>query len=112
MAGRHTPQRLFDAGCPYYVVGKKGQEEKVPVPMTADGKPNAIFEREYDAYVSRLAEWCHSNNVHLLHLAWYGQDWAELNNGVQVRALPGYTYDAWYQAHTKPDRYWIEVRHR
>ncbi len=100
MAGRHTPQRLFDAGCPYYVVNTMGKAEKVPAPMTADGKPNAIFEKEYDAYVSRLAQWCRSNNVHLLHLAWYGQDWAELNNGVQVRSLPGYSYDAWYKAHT------------
>jgi hypothetical protein len=37
--------------------------------------------------------------VRLLHLAWYGQDWAELNHGKEIHALPGYSYGAWLKAH-------------
>jgi len=70
MAGRHTPARIFDDGCPYYTVGRYGGgegTEKVP--------------------------------VRLLHMAWYGQDWAELNNGIAVRNVPGYSYESWYDSH-------------
>jgi hypothetical protein len=104
MAGRHTPARIFDAGCPYYVVpgyGGRGGPDKVPVPMLPDGSPNTVFEEHYRAYVRRLADWCGRNDVRLIHLAWYGQDWAELNNGLEVRAVPGYTYDRWFDAHTR-----------
>jgi hypothetical protein len=104
MAGRHTPERVFNDGCPYYVVpgyGGRPGTDRVPAPMMADGAPNTIFEKHYRAYVTRLAEWCRRNDVRLLHLAWYGQDWAELNNGLEVRAVPGYSYDRWFDAHTR-----------
>lgn len=104
MAGRHTPERIFANGCPFYTVpGYRGRggPNKVPAPMQPDGSANAVFERHYDLYVEKLARWCHSNNVHLLHLAWYGQDWAELNHGKEVRALPGYSYNRWFAAHTR-----------
>jgi hypothetical protein len=102
MAGRHTPAWVFDKGCPFYT--KRSQEEgveKVPAPFTPDGSPNAIFEEHYEALVARLAAWCRKNQVHLLHLAWYGQDWAELNHGKEVRALPGYSFDNWLGAHKR-----------
>ena len=37
----------------------------------------------------------------MLHLAWYGQEWAELNHGKEVRAVPGYRYDRWLVAHKR-----------
>jgi hypothetical protein len=106
MAGRHTPERVFDQGARFYLAaaGRRagGDEgEKVPAPFLSDGSPNAVFEREYEQFVERLAEWCRANDVHLLHLAWYGQDWAELNHGKEVRALEGYSFDNWLRAHTR-----------
>jgi hypothetical protein len=97
MAGRHTPTRVFDAGSPFYMKGS----EKVPSPFYSDGRPNDVFERYWDEYVGRLAVWSRANGVKLLHLAWYGQDWAELNNGAEVRAVPGYTQTNWTNAHKR-----------
>lgn len=99
MAGRHTPARVFDAGCRYYL--SQSSREKVPVPFLEDGAPNPIFEREYEAYVKRLATWCRAHGVRLLHLAWYGQEWAELNHGAEVRALKGYSFANWLTAHRR-----------
>lgn len=98
MAGRHTPARVFEAGCRSYTT-ERGEE--VPAPFLADGSPNATFEREYEALVARLAKWCRERDVPLLHLAWYGQEWAELNHGREVRALEGYTYERWLTAHKR-----------
>jgi hypothetical protein len=106
MAGRHTPARVFENGARFYLVpaGRRaGQDigEKVPVPFLSDGSPNLVFEKEYERLVERLATWCREHEVHLLHLAWYGQDWAELNHGREVRALEGYSFDNWLQAHLR-----------
>jgi len=99
MAGRHTPARVFDDGCRFYVRG--ASKEKVPAPLLEDGSPNAVFERHYEALARRLADWCRAHGVRLLHMAWYGQDWAELNHGKEVRALAGYSYANWLRAHTR-----------
>ncbi|MDQ3623875.1 MAG: hypothetical protein M3463_15530 [Verrucomicrobiota bacterium] len=98
MAGRHTPVHVFEKGCRFYSSGK---QEKVPTPFLEDGSPNVVFEAEYDRLVSRLAKWCRANGVRLLHLAWYGQDWAELNHGKEVRAVRGYSYENWLKAHLR-----------
>ncbi|MDH7571404.1 MAG: hypothetical protein QHJ73_17645, partial [Armatimonadota bacterium] len=98
MAGRHTPARVFALGCPSY---RNERGEAVPAPVLPDGLPNVVFEREYDRFVGRLARWCRANGVRLLHLPWYGQEWAELYHGREVRALPGYTYDNWLRAHRR-----------
>ncbi len=100
MAGRHTPDRVFARGCRFYLGGRSGNE-RVPVPFLADGSPNTVFEAEYEAYVARLAAWCRSREVRLLHLAWYGQDWAELNHGKEVRSQAGYSYANWLRAHER-----------
>jgi hypothetical protein len=71
------------------------------VPFLADGSPNLLFEKEYDRFVARLAAWCRRNDVRLLHLAWHGQAWAELNHGREVRAVPGYSYEDWLNAHLR-----------
>ncbi len=100
MAGRHTPARVFDRGCRFYLGGRGGRE-KVPMPFMEDGSPNTVFETEYDAFVARLAAWCRAHDVRLLHLAWYGQDWAELNHGKEVRSQAGYSYENWLRAHIR-----------
>ena len=102
MAGRHVPKRVFERGCPFYTKkDRQGQDEKIPTPFEADGSRNTVFEAEYESLVARLATWCREKDVHLLHLAWYGQDWAELNHGKEVRAAPGYSYEAWLTAHKR-----------
>ena len=100
MAGRHTPARVFDRGCRFYLGGRSGREE-VPMPFMEDGSPNTVFEKDYDAFVGRLAAWCRAHDVRLLHLAWYGQDWAELNHGKEVRSQAGYSYENWLRAHVR-----------
>jgi hypothetical protein len=97
MAGRHTPARVFEAGSPFYLRG----QEKVPIPFLPDGTPNTFFEAEYKSLVARLALWCRKNRSPLLHLAWYGQDSAELNHGPEVRAARGYRYENWLRAHMR-----------
>jgi len=99
MAGRHTPARVFEKGCRHYL--RRGGDEKVPAPFLADGSPNGVFETEYRRLTERLARWCRASGVRLLHMAWYGQDWAELNHGKEVRALKGYSYENWLRAHTR-----------
>jgi hypothetical protein len=99
MAGRHTPPSVFDRGCRHYLTGKGG--EKVPAPFMADGSPNQVFEEAYGKFVRTLADWCRQNGVRLLHLAWYGQEWAELNHGKEVRALSGYSQANWVRAHQR-----------
>lgn len=97
MAGAHTPEHVFTAGSPYYMSGGK----KVPTPFTSSGGVNAPFEAAYRDLVERLAGWSRANDVRLLHLSWYGQDWAELNHGKEVRARPGYSQAAWLRAHER-----------
>jgi len=97
MAGRHTPARIFQAGSPFYLRG----DEKVPVPFLPDGSPNTFFEAEYQKLTTVLAQWCRANSVPLLHLAWYGRDWAELDHGAEVRAAPGYRFEYWMRAHQR-----------
>jgi chitodextrinase len=98
MAGKHTPARVFDAGSPFYTLPTG---EKVPSPFYPNGSPNLVFEQAYDEYVGRLAAWSRANGVQILHLAWYGQNWAELNHGTEVRSVPGYSLDAWLGAHRR-----------
>ena len=106
MAGRHTPERVFDKGARFYLVTARrragpGAAEKVPAPFLSNGAPNAVFEDEYEQFVARLASWCRKNDVHLLHLAWYGQHWAELNHGKEIRAIEGYSFENWLRAHLR-----------
>jgi len=106
MAGRHTPQRVFDKGARFYLLTPRrragaGAAEKVPAPFLSNGFPNTVFETEYGQFVERLASWCRENDVHLVHLAWYGQHWAELNHGKEIRSLDGYSFDNWLRAHLR-----------
>ncbi len=100
MAGRHTPDRVFAAGCRSYRVAGT-EHDRAPVPFLEDGSPNLVFEEHYDHMISTLAAWCRAREVRLLHLAWYGQNWAELNHGTEVRAQRGYSYESWLNAHRR-----------
>ena len=98
MAGAHTPRRVFDAGAAYY---RNGSGAKVPLPWSNQTGDRQVFLDAYDTYVGKLARWSRSNGVRLLHLSWYGQDWAELNHGAEVRAAAGYTEARWMAGHKK-----------
>jgi hypothetical protein len=97
MAGRFTPQWVFDSGSPSYNVNG----EEVPTPFFPDGSANTVFESAYGGLVSYLANYSRSRGVQLLHLPWYGQDWAELNNGAEVRAQSGYSEERLTAAHER-----------
>lgn len=95
MAGTHTPERVFRAGASYYRVG--GQ--RAPLAFDNGTGRHAVFVRAYEKYVHKLAAWSRRNDVRLLHLSWYGEDWSELNHGAAVRAAPGYTERKWLRGH-------------
>ncbi|MGB0101104.1 MAG: hypothetical protein WBP61_12570 [Nocardioides sp.] len=95
MAGAHTPKRVFDAGAASYNVGGN----LVPLPWDAASGKTQVFLDEYAAYAGKLASWSRSHGVRLLHLSWYGLDWAELNHGVEVRGANGYTKSGWLSGH-------------
>lgn len=97
MAGHFTPQWVFDSGSPSYIVNG----DEVPTPFFPDGSSNTVFEAAYGGLVSYLADYSRSRGVQLLHLPWYGQDWAELNNGAEVRSQPGYSEAALIAAHER-----------
>lgn len=98
MAGRHTPERVFRDGSPYYT---HPEGDRVPLPFYPDGHPNTVFEQHYAKLLERLAAWCRQNKVPLLHAAWYGCEWAELDHGQMVRRAEGYSYAAWFDAHRR-----------
>ena len=96
MAGAHTPSRVFDAGAAHYL---NGSGAKVPLPWDNETGSHRVFLDAYGKYVGKLARWSRAHDVRLLHLSWYGQDWAELNHGAEVRAAPGYTEKKWMTGH-------------
>lgn len=99
MAGKHAPTRIFDAGAKYYL--KDNQKVGIPWGSTSTTTytPNTVWLTEYDKYVGKLAAWSKSHNVHLLHLSWWAQEWAELNYGAEVRAVAGFSYNNWLAGH-------------
>jgi len=98
MAGQSTPARVFNEGAHYYTVGTK----KVPKPFSNTGVVgNPVFERNFQAVVTKLAAWSRANGVKVLHLPWYGYKWAEIYNGTDLQAAKGYSYDAWLKGHLK-----------
>jgi hypothetical protein len=95
LAGTFTPARVFRAGASYY----RSDGHKVPLPFDNGTGRHAVFLHAYDQYVGKLAAWSRKHGVRLLHLSQYGQDWAELNNGAELRAAPGYTERKWLRGH-------------
>jgi hypothetical protein len=99
MAGRWTPDRVFAAGA-YSYTSNAG--DKMPAPFAPNGTPgNPVFEREYGATVAWLASWSRAHDVSVLHVPWYGFLWAEIYNGDEVEALPGYSWESWLEGHSR-----------
>ncbi len=98
LAGRSTPARVFNEGAYSYTAGG----DKIPKPFSDSGVAgNPVFERNYKAIVTKLAAWSRTNGAKLLHLPWYGYQWAEIYNGNAVKGARGYSYDAWMKGHLK-----------
>ncbi|WP_243058099.1 hypothetical protein [Nocardioides sp. SR21] len=95
MAGAHTPQRVFDAGAASYLVNGN----PAPLPWSNASGDHQVFLDAYRDYLAKLAAWSKAHDVRLLHLSWYGLDWAELNHGAEVRAAPGYSQSTWLTGH-------------
>jgi hypothetical protein len=53
--------------------------------------PNTVFENAYRSTVEQLATFALANNIHVLHLPWYSGTTAEIYNGPEVQAAPGYS---------------------
>jgi hypothetical protein len=104
MAGRHTPARVFAAGAAFYTLPSGEKVPKAWSNADTQGAPfqaNVVFEQAWGAYAAKLATWSRAHDVNLLHLSWYGQDWAELNHGAEVRAAAGYSYERWLEGHKR-----------
>jgi hypothetical protein len=112
MAGHWCPTRVTnDPACPWYTIS--GTTGRIPLPFHDDGSFNTAFEAYYEEEVDALAAWCRLNGVRLLHLPWYGQDWAEVNHGITIRngtaaslsyggtQVSGYTYQRFLDSHTR-----------
>lgn len=105
MAGRWSPDRLFTSPLNVHHYDKffsdLGQTMEVPLPFLTTGAPNVAFEQQWEGIVAHLAHWCRANNVRLLHLAWYGEMWAELHHAIDVRNETGYSYNNFLVAHQR-----------
>lgn len=97
MAGQHTPAGALGAAS-YSITTRQGRR-LVPCPFIYDGQTNAGFVEAWTRFAASLSGWCHDNDVDLLHLSWWAQEWAELNHGIEVRTQPGYSEHAWLEAH-------------
>ena len=89
IAGVDTPP--LDLGNSTTIAGKA-----IPLPWGAGSTPtsfvpNTTFENAYRATVTQLAAFALANGVHLLHLPWYSGTTAEIYNGPEVVAAPGYS---------------------
>jgi hypothetical protein len=93
MAGRYLPAALYDAMGPDYLYTLATQDPgaRVPLPFSREGiAGNPAFEDAYARLVGELSSWCRANEVHLLHLPWYGRLWAEYNADADIQAVPGW----------------------
>lgn len=99
MAGRHTPARVFDTGAYYY---RSASGERIPKPFSDSGVAgNPVFERAWEAQVKLLAAYSRQHGMRVLHVPWYGKLWAEIDNGDEVRAARGYSFEAWLEGHRR-----------
>lgn len=85
-------------GRTYAVSGGTG---RCPVPFNTDGSVNDKAVTYHAERSAALAAWCRTNGVPILHLPWFGRDWAEIANGTDVRNLAGYSYANWLAAHKR-----------
>ena len=89
IAGTATPPQFIGNGTT--MAGKT-----IPLPWAKETTPtsflpNTVFETGYQATVKQLAAYARANGIRLLHLTWYGGGAAEIYNGPEVIAAPGYS---------------------
>ena len=59
---------------------------QIPKPFSDSGRAgNPVFERNYKAVVKKLPGLVARQGVKILHLPWYGYQWAEIYNGSAVQ---------------------------
>jgi hypothetical protein len=102
MAGSSTPDNLLTDAAYYYTFGQK----KIPTPfrnaapnLSAAGNP--AFEAAFEGMISKMASYARAHGIRLIHLSWYGRDWAELNCDESLTSQPGFTYAGWLTAHKR-----------
>jgi hypothetical protein len=99
VAGRFTPASVFAKGA-HSFVNRAG--ERIPLPFSPSGAAgNPVFERAYADMVGRLASWSRAHGVKVVHVPWYGFQWAEIYNGSEVESRKGYSWRAWLEGHRK-----------
>ncbi len=99
MAGRWTPDRVFNDGA-YSFTSAAG--DTMPAPFAPNGTAgNPVFEREFGETVTWLADWSRAHDVSVLHVPWYGFQWAEIYNGSEIEALPNYSWTSWLEGHRR-----------
>ena len=115
IAGSKSPARLFaQSGMHYYLrdadnnLANGDQEDalkspKVPLPYNPSStgfEPNLAFEAEYTKLVDSLVAYAQANNIKLIHMPWYGRDWAELNYHDEMLD-DGLTIEKWLSGHKR-----------
>ncbi len=113
IAGSKSPTRLFAMSDMYWYRedkdnnqnnGDQADGNQVPLPYEPNSTtfaPNAGFEREYTKLVDNLVNYAAANNIKLIHLPWFGRDWAELNYHYELWNEPNFSDDKWLQGHKR-----------
>lgn len=105
MAGRWTPAAILTSMGTNYTfpcAQIAGSNALAPKPFSTAGVAgNPVFEAAYAALLEELADWYDANDAYLLHCSWFAMDYAELNNGAEVRAAAGYTQQRLIDGHKK-----------
>lgn len=113
IAGSKSPTRLFSMSDMYWYRedsdnnqsnGDNASGSQVPLPYnpnSATFAPNAGFEREYTKLVDNLVNYAAANNIKLVHMPWFGRDWAELNYHYELWNEPNFSDDKWLQGHKR-----------
>ena len=109
MAGRWTPAAVKNAG-PIFNTGasswpwQTGNGDVAPAPFDVEsGAINQSFIEDLVAEVELIVDWYRENGLTLLHLPWFGYEWAELYYGPEFNSDYGGTaFDErvkWLEAH-------------
>lgn len=113
IAGSKSPARLFSQPDMYWYREDKDNNDgngdqadgaQVPLPYnpnSATFAPNTGFEREYTKLVDNLIDYAVANNIKLIHMPWYGRDWAEINYHPELWNEPNFSKDKWVEGHKR-----------
>ncbi len=102
IAGSKSPDRLFSQPDMYLYHKDDGKPVPLPYnPNSATFAPNTGFEREYTKLVDNIINYAAANNIKLVHMPWYGRDWAEINYHPELWDEPNFTPDKWVEGHKR-----------